>query len=244
LSFHRLLLGHAIDHTGEFPVQILDFLTDATVVFFIANSLYVISYMLTSMLWLRVLAIIAAASTFPYFYFQVEPLWSALFWQGCFLTVNLVNLLILFFSMRAVNFDEDEELAYAIKFSDLKPHELRPIFKYANRISEPAGHLLLRDGDRNESLFLILQGECRVIKNGVEVAMLGPGHFVGELSFLSDHAVSADVFTVGDAKLMSWDRHSLAPLFKRQGLYESYFYSLCSIDVAGKLRTMTVGSTA
>jgi hypothetical protein len=228
----------------ESPMQIFDFLTDSTVIFFIANSLYVISYMLTSMMWLRVLAIIAAASTFPYFYFQLEPLWSALFWQGCFLAVNLVNLLILFYSMRAANFDEDEHLAYEIKFSELKPYEARPIFKYANCLTLEEGHLVLRDGDQNETLFLILQGECKVIKNDIEVAVLGPGHFVGELSFLSDHAVSADVVTAGDVKLMSWDKRKLGPLFKRQGLYESYFHSLCSIDVAGKLRTMTAGSAA
>jgi CRP-like cAMP-binding protein len=91
---------------------------------------------------------------------------------------------------------------------------------------------------------LILEGECRVLKNEVEVAILGPGHFVGELSFISDHVVSADVITAGEAKLMSWNKHALAPLFKRQGLYESYFYSLCSLDVAGKLRKMTAGSAA
>lgn len=223
-------------------MQIFDFLTDSTVIFFIANTLYVISYMLTSMVWLRVLAIIAAASTVPYFYFQLEPLWSALFWQGCFLVVNLVNLLILLFSMRATNFDEDEELAYAIKFSGLKPYEVRPIFKYAERQSLAAGHKLLEEGDENNSLFLILAGECKVIKHGAAVAVLGPGQFVGELSFLGDHAVSADVIAAQDTKLMYWDKQGLAPLFKRQGLYESYFYSLCSHDVASKLRTMTAGS--
>ena len=223
-------------------MQIFDFLTDSTVIFFIANTLYVISYMLTSMVWLRVLAIIAAASTVPYFYFQLEPLWSALFWQGCFLVVNLVNLLVLLFSMRATNFDEDEELAYAIKFSGLKPYEVRPIFKYAERQSLAAGHKLLEEGDENDSLFLVLAGECKVIKDGAEVAVLGPGHFVGELSFLGDHAVSADVIAAQDTKLMYWDKQGLAPLFKRQGLYESYFYSLCSHDVASKLRTMTAAS--
>jgi len=229
---------------GDSPMRIFDFLTDATVVFFIANSLYVISYMLTSMLWLRVLAIIAAASTFPYFYLQLEPLWSALFWQACFLAVNLANLLVLLFSMRAANFDGDEELAYEIKFSDLKPYEVRPIFKLAEHISAKPGHVLLEDGDQNETLFLILHGECRIIKNGSEVAVLGPGHFVGELSFLSDHEVSADVITAGDCRLMSWNKQSLAPLFRKQGLYESYFHALCSIDVAGKLRTMTAVSAA
>ena len=226
---------------GELPMQVFDFLTDSTVVFFIANSLYVISYMLTNMVWLRALAIIAAVSTFPYFYFQAEPLWSALFWQSCFLAVNLVNLLILLFSMRATNFDEDEDLAYKIMFSDLKPYEVRPIFKYAEHLSVAADHVLLEEGEQNETLYLILEGRCKVIKNGIQIAVLEPGHFVGELSFLGDDAVSADVITAGDTKLMSWEKQSLAPLFKRQGLYEAYFYSLCSIDVAGKLRAMTAG---
>lgn len=225
-------------------MQLLDFLTNSTVIFFIANTLYVISYMLTSMLWLRVLAIIAAASTVPYFYFQVEPLWSALFWQGCFLTVNLVNLLILLFHMRATNFDEDEHEAYRIKFSDLKPHEVRPIFKYAERMTKADGDVLLKEGEPNESLYLIIGGECRVMKDGVEVAVLGPGQFVGELSFVSDEAVSADVVASGETRLMSWDKNKLGPLFKRHGLYESYFYSLCSLDVAGKLRLMTAGKAA
>ena len=224
---------------GDPQMQIFDFLSNATVVFFIANSLYVISYMLTSMVWLRVLAIIAAASTFPYFYFQVEPLWSALFWQSCFLLVNLVNLLILLWSRRGASFDQEEHLAYEIKFSDLKPWEARPIFKYAHRRHMEAGIKLLEEGQENESLFLILEGKFLVLKDGVEIASLEAGQFIGELSFLGDHVASADVIAVEDARLLYWNWEQMAPLFKRQGLYESYFYSLCSLDVGNKLRAMT-----
>ncbi len=220
-------------------MQIFDLLGNATVVFFFANTLYVISYMLTSMIWLRALAIIAAASTFPYFYFQVEPLWSALFWQSCFLAVNLVNLLILLWSRRSASFDEEEHQAYDIMFSELKPWEVRPIFKYAHRRHMDAGCALLEDGQENESLYLILEGRFTVIKDGVEVAVLQPGQFVGELSFLGNHVASADVIAAEEARLMFWNREQMAPLFKRQGLYESYFYSLCSLDVASKLRAMT-----
>jgi len=229
---------------GESLMQLFDFINNSTVVFFMANTLYVISYMVTSMFWLRALAIIAAASTVPYFYFQPEPLWTAIFWQGCYLVVNLINLLIMFYSMRATNFDEDEDLAYEVKFSELKPHEVRPIFKFADRMSFAEEKLLLKEGEDNHKLFLVLEGECRVVKNGKEVAVLRAGQFVGELSFLSSDAVSADVFAEEGTKLMCWDRHRLAPLFKRQGLYESYFYSLCSLDVASKLRTMTAGNAA
>jgi len=224
-------------------MRVLDFLTDSTVIFFIANTLYVVSYMLTSMLWLRVLAIVAAASTVPYFYFQVEPLWSALFWQGCFLLVNLVNLLILLYQRRSTHFDDDEQQAYRIRFSDLKPHEARPIFKYAQKMSPPPGTVLLREGEPNDCLYLVLEGECSVVKAGNEVATLRPGQFVGELSFLSGEDVSANVVSSGQTKLMAWDRQKLEPLFKRHGLYEAYFYSLFSLDVAGKLRVMTAGAT-
>ena len=220
-------------------MQIVDFLTDATVVFFFANTLYVVSYMLTSMLWLRVLAIVAAASTFPYFYFQSEPLWSALFWQACFLTVNLVNLVILLYSMRRTHFDEEEELARQLKFRELRPHELRPIFKCAARRSLVDGEPLLSEGQENSTLFLILEGQVHVRKRGTEVARLGQGDFVGELSFVSREPVSADVLADGAVRLMAWDREGLQPLFKRQGLYESYFHSLCGLDVAGKLRKLT-----
>jgi hypothetical protein len=217
----------------------MDLLFDKTVIFFIANSLYVISYMLTSMFWLRVLAIIAAASTFPYFYFQVEPLWSALFWQSCFLAVNLVNLVILLFSMRVPQFDEFEALARELKFSDLKPREVAPIFKLAQRLNLPAGKLLLKDGERNDRLYLIVQGGCRILKDGVEITVLEAGEFVGELSFISGEVISADVVSVGMTEIMYWNRETLEALFKRQGLYKSYLHALCSVDISHKLRRMT-----
>ena len=220
----------------------IDFLTDKTVIFFIANSIYVISYMLTSMFWLRVLAIIAAASTFPYFYFQAEPLWSALFWQSCFLTVNLVNLLILLYSMRPPNFDSFEELVHGLKFSDLKHHEVAPIFKLAQRRCLADGEVLLNDGDRNSCLFLIVEGGCRILKNGAEITLLESGEFVGELSFISGEEISADVISAGKTEIMYWDRLALEPLFKRHGLYKPYLHALCSIDIAQKLRRMTTAT--
>ncbi len=220
----------------------IDFLTDKTVIFFIANSIYVISYMLTSMFWLRLLAIIAAVSTFPYFYFQAEPLWSALFWQSCFLAVNLVNLVILLYSMRPPNFDSFEALVHGLKFSDLKHHEVAPIFKLAERMSLEEGEFLLKDGDSNTCLFLIVEGGCRIVKNGTEITVLETGEFVGELSFISGDVISADVISAGNTKIMYWDRLALEPLFKKAGLYKSYLHSLCSVDIAQKLRRMTAAT--
>jgi CRP-like cAMP-binding protein len=223
-------------------MDILNILTDKTVIFFIANSLYVISYMLTSMLWLRVLAILAAASTFPYFYLQPEPLWSALFWQSCFLAVNAANLIVLLYSMRPPRFDELESLAYRLKFSDLKPHEAAVLFRLARTVRLSAGEPLLVEHEENETLFLLLEGRCIVRKGDRDVARLEAGEFVGELSFISGEVISADVLAEGEAALLGWKRSELEPLFRKQGLFHAYLHSLCSSDIAEKLRRMTAAT--
>jgi CRP-like cAMP-binding protein len=83
-----------------------------------------------------------------------------------------------------------------------------------------------------------------VSSHGGEVVCRGPcemisGEFVGELSFISGDVVSADVICAVPTELMAWERDALEPLFKRQGLYKSYVHSLCSVDIAHKLRRMT-----
>jgi CRP-like cAMP-binding protein len=77
------------------------------------------------------------------------------------------------------------------------------------------------------------------LKNGNEIVVLDAGEFVGELSFISGEVVSADVICAVPTELMAWERDALEPLFKRQGLYKSYVHSLCSVDIAHKLRRLT-----
>ena len=106
-------------------------LSDKAVIFFVANSLYVVSYMVTSILWLRIIAVIASISTFPYFYFQTEPLWLAIFWQSAFFLVNFINLAVLWYSMRKRRFNEIEEEVHTRYFADLKDYEVAPVFEHA-----------------------------------------------------------------------------------------------------------------
>ena len=43
----------------------------------IANVLYLVSYLVRDILWLRWLTVIAICTLMPYFYFQAEPLWAS-----------------------------------------------------------------------------------------------------------------------------------------------------------------------
>lgn len=55
----------------------------------IANILYLFSYFVRDMFWLRVLTVIAASCLTVYFYFRPEPLMAAVYWNLFFIALNV-----------------------------------------------------------------------------------------------------------------------------------------------------------
>ena len=62
----------------------------------------------------------------------------------------------------------------------------------------PAGRELVRQGTRNRQFVLVQEGTLQVTRDGRQVAELGAGDFVGELSLLGDGTATATVTTVTD----------------------------------------------
>ncbi len=65
-------------------------------------------------------------------------------------------------------------------------------------VSVPAGRVLVREGALNRQFVLIEKGTVRVTRDGEQVADLGAGEFVGELSLLGDGTATATVTTLTD----------------------------------------------
>ena len=62
-----------------------------------------------------------------------------------------------------------------------------------------AGQVLVRQGARNRQFVLVQEGTLRVTRDGAQVAELGAGDFVGEVSLLGDGTATATVTTVTEA---------------------------------------------
>lgn len=65
-----------------------------------------------------------------------------------------------------------------------------------------AGETVVRAGENGEDLFLIVTGTVRVIRNGRQVARLGPGDFFGEAALL--HAMPGDATIVAEQDLETY----------------------------------------
>lgn len=59
----------------------------------IANVLYLVSYYMKDMVWLRVLTVVAAGMLLPYFWFRPEPMVAPVLWNLFFIALNLYWLL-------------------------------------------------------------------------------------------------------------------------------------------------------
>ncbi len=59
---------------------------------YVANILYLLSYMVRDILHLRVLTIVAACCLVTYFYNQAEPLMTVVYWNLFFVALNAFQL--------------------------------------------------------------------------------------------------------------------------------------------------------
>ena len=205
--------------------------------FFVANIIYCLAYTVTKMIWLRVLTIIAAICTLPYFYFQIEPLWSALFWQSCFLLINVVNIIILYYNSLPLDLSERERKLQNLVFRNISPREIRKLLSVGEIQSCERDGILLGQGQKNSNIYLLANGKCRVMRNSEEVAYIYPGHFIGEMSFVSDKPVSADVIVEQPVEYVKWKKTDLDQFFLKNSSLKNYFYTILGLDMAEKLRS-------
>ena len=70
---------------------------------------------------------------------------------------------------------------------------------------------IIKQGDKETNFYIILSGNARVIlkNNKDEVALLGPGYFIGEGAFVNNKPRTATVIAKTDVLLVRLDQSSL-----------------------------------
>jgi len=86
-------------------------------------------------------------------------------------------------------------------FSKCTPRQRRAIARHAQIAELPAGIELIKQGEPGDALFVILEGEARVLQAGVEVNRVGPGSYFGEMAILDGEPRSATVVAETDVKV-------------------------------------------
>ncbi|MDW8246026.1 MAG: cyclic nucleotide-binding domain-containing protein [Sandaracinaceae bacterium] len=108
-------------------------------------------------------------------------------------------------------------------FCDFEMAELLRIRHISQQREYKEGEVIVREGDRSESLFLLISGEVCVHRNGQPIAMLGPGAHFGEMALLSNRPRSATVTARSHARLLVIERPALMALLAQDPVLATKF---------------------
>ncbi len=97
-------------------------------------------------------------------------------------------------------------------FTGCRDKELQQIASLMDEMDAPEGYVLTREGHPGRECFVIAEGEVAVEVGGREVARVGPGEIVGEMSLIDNEARSATTVCATQTRFFVLDVRSFAQL--------------------------------
>lgn len=95
----------------------------------------------------------------------------------------------------------ESALQSAPLFREIPKRHLRSIARVTRVSSHPAGRTIVQEGTDGSAMYVLLEGEARVVRKDRTVARLGPGDFFGEISLIDGGPRTASV--VADSPIRS-----------------------------------------
>ncbi|MBC8432748.1 MAG: cyclic nucleotide-binding domain-containing protein [Desulfobacterales bacterium] len=107
-----------------------------------------------------------------------------------------------------------ENLAKTSLFALMKDRDLKRIAKLANHIFFKKGELIIKEGENDGRLFVIISGEVEIIKslgdpNQKHLRFLGPNHYFGEMALIDDYVRTASVVAMENTEVLSLDQWNI-----------------------------------
>lgn len=202
----------------------------------VANVLYLASYSVRSVLWLRVLTVVAITCMMPYYYVRPTPMYDAIGWNAVFLAINLVQIGLLILERRPVFLGEEEMHLYRTLFRSLKPREFTALLAIADWKKAKPGDRLLEQNKPVEALLLISNGRGTVELDDRYVADVGACQFVGEMGFLTEQVASARVTAATATDYLAWPAEKLRGLLQASPVLHVKLQGILGADLVAKLR--------
>ncbi len=203
----------------------------------IANLLYLTSFMMWVIVWLRVLTVIAASCLMPYYYFQPEPLLPAIYWNLAFIVLNLAWIWRILLERRPVQLSADEIQLCNLVFHSLTPREMLKLLKLAHWEDVPVGKWLVEAGKKVDRLRVIFSGRARVEAQGKPVTELGPGELIGQMSFITDEPAPVHIVATEPTRCVTWYKSTLKDFLNLHPDLRAAFQVVLGMDLSHKVKT-------
>jgi len=203
----------------------------------LANALYLVSYAVKEILWLRVLTVLAGVMTLvATLEADARAPTAAYVWQGVFFVINVARLVQLVLERRPVRLaPELQRLADGV-LRQLRPREIVRLVGIGEVRDHAPGERVVRRGEPLACLVIVLAGTARVVRDDAAAVELAHGAFVGELAYLTGKPPAADVVAATALKVVRWPSAALRAYLAARPDVRTAIQSVLAADLADKLR--------
>jgi CRP/FNR family cyclic AMP-dependent transcriptional regulator len=128
-------------------------------------------------------------------------------------------------------------------FSDMDEKQLGSFLQYMEVLQFPANSPVFQEGEKGDSMFLVLQGEvrARAMLDGREstLSTMGVGECFGELAVIDESPRSADVIANVESILLKISSGALKRLFQEAPALAAPFLLGLNKTITGRVRKLT-----
>lgn len=126
-------------------------------------------------------------------------------------------------------------------FGQLRDTDVEWLAKNGRRKRLPSGTLLINEGVSVDTLYIVLEGQLSVVQGKAkrEIARLGVGELVGEMSFIEERPPNATVRAATDVVVYAIGKQHLQLHLAQDEGFGARFYRAVAIFLSDRVRKMT-----
>jgi len=198
--------------------------------------LIAVSYWLTNMFWLRLVAVVGLSLEILYFWLSGGDLRTGIGWDLIFISINLYQIYRLVNDRLSLRLPEpDRELLRSV-FAGLDDAQIARLLIAGELCEITEGTTLAEENQPLRKLFFICAGRVRVTIAGREISHLERGNFVGEVAFLTEKPATATVIAEGAVRALVFETGKLNQFFRHEAEVAGLIYQLLGRELAHKIK--------
>ena len=201
-----------------------------------AFVLIAVSYYLTNIYWLRVIAVIGLSLEIVYFNLAGGAMHAGIAWDVVFIAINLYQIYWLVDEKRKFRNMQDAHLLRQGVFAGFNDGQLARLVTSGQWKDLDPGTVLTHQGQEVSALTLICDGHAIVDVGGTIVAQLTNGAFVGEMAFVSGKPASATVMVEQPTRAFVFEMTKLRKLVDTDDSVAMAINRVVGRDLASKLQ--------
>jgi hypothetical protein len=154
-------------------------------------------------------------------------------------TISVIGLIRLYIIHKYFRFSDEEEAAAKRLGPGLAKDRVRKLLSLGNWSDVSPGHVLTREGRPVTHLIYVASGVCRIQIDGTNVATIGTGGLIGEMTYHTGQPATATVIVDAASRILTFERVALEGFLDRNDDIRAALEQSIAGDLRYKLAATT-----